>query len=287
MKYSFMRFPEGKSKALTLSYDDGLHQDIKLSEILSQHGIKCTFNLTSGSLKGAPRLTPQEVSEYILNKGHEIALHGSQHRAEGKIRPIEGIRDILDIRLELEREFGTIIRGMAYPDSGISIFMNPANYETVRRYLKDLDITYARTLGGDNDSFLLPQDWYAWMPTAHHTNPHIFEYIDKFLAIDVNAPNTYIDSRYSRLFYLWGHSYEFDRNDNWDLIEKICDRLAFHEDIWYATNTEIYDYVTAYNSLIYSADGTRVYNPTLHTIWFDTDRNLYTIHPGETIIRPN
>ena len=40
---------------------------------------------------------------------------------------------------------------------------------------------------------------------------------------------------------------------------------------------EIYDYVTAYHSLIYSADGTRVYNPTLHEIRFDTDSKLSSV----------
>ena len=31
----FMRFPEGKSKALTLSYDDGVEQDKRLIQIMN------------------------------------------------------------------------------------------------------------------------------------------------------------------------------------------------------------------------------------------------------------
>jgi hypothetical protein len=64
----------------------------------------------------------------------------------------------------------------------------------------------------------------------------------------------------SRLFYIWGHSFEFDRNDNWQHLEDICGVLANKEDIWYATNIEIYEYVKAYDALVYSADGKRVYN---------------------------
>ena len=41
-------FPEGRSKALTLSYDDGVEQDERLMQILDRHGLKCTFNLNSG-----------------------------------------------------------------------------------------------------------------------------------------------------------------------------------------------------------------------------------------------
>ena len=45
---TFYRFPNGLRKALTLSYDDGVEQDIRLMEILDKHGIRCTFNLNSG-----------------------------------------------------------------------------------------------------------------------------------------------------------------------------------------------------------------------------------------------
>ena len=45
MEYVFMRFPDFKEKALTLSYDDGVFQDRKLIEIMSAHGLKGTFNI--------------------------------------------------------------------------------------------------------------------------------------------------------------------------------------------------------------------------------------------------
>ena len=66
-------------------------------------------------------------------------------------------------------------------------------------------------------------------------------------------------------------------------MEEICQKLANRDDIWYATNIEIHDYVEAYKSLRYSANGQMVYNPTLYTIWFDVDGKLYCIKPGETL----
>ena len=69
------------------------------------------------------KLTKEEIQEHLLDNGHEIAVHGEMHRAPGKIRAIEGIRDVLNCRLELEKMFGRIIRGMAYPDSGIRKMM--------------------------------------------------------------------------------------------------------------------------------------------------------------------
>ncbi len=281
MKTFLMRYPEGKTKAVTFSYDDGVVEDKRLAEIFNNYNVKGTFNFNSLSLRKFA-FTKEEIHEYFLSKGHEIAVHGLTHRANGNLRPIEGIREVLDCRLELEKICGKIIRGMAYPDTGIRVFGNLGTYESVKNYLTELDIAYARTLGEDNNLFELPKDFHAWMPTAHHNNPKLMEYIDEFLNIDMST-KTYHPKRYPRLLYIWGHSYEFETNNNWELIETILRKLAFKDDLWYATNIEIYDYVKAYKSLQYSADGHIIYNPTLLTIWFDIDGKLFSIKPGETL----
>ena len=38
----------GKMKALTFSYDDGVEQDIRLIEILDRYHLRGTFNLNPG-----------------------------------------------------------------------------------------------------------------------------------------------------------------------------------------------------------------------------------------------
>ena len=285
MRYRFLRFPGGLSKAVTLSYDDGCKDDIRFSETICAHGLKCTFNINSGFIaekEGDWHLTREQIKKYLIDTGNEIAVHGKYHRASGKQLPIDGIRDVLECRTELEKDFGMIIRGMAYPDSGIRCFENGAEYSNIKRYLTDLGIVYSRTLGNDNDSFALPTDWHAWMPTAHHTNPELFRYIDKFL----NEPMpSYEAAQTPRLFYLWGHSFEFENNKNWNLLDKICSALSNKPDVWYATNIEIYDYVSAYRSLVFSADGSMVYNPTLLDIWFTEDGKPYVIKSGETLIK--
>lgn len=280
MRTVFMRFPEGKAKALTFSYDDGVRQDARLSELFCRYGMKATFNFTSNL-----RFTDGEIEEYFLSKGHEIAIHGANHRANGNTRPIEGIRDVLDCRLTLEEKCKRIIRGMAYPDTGITRMGNFGSYEAIKQYLTELDIAYARTLGGDNDTFALPCDFHAWMPSAHHDNPKIMEYIDAFLGLDLSTA-TYHAKRTPRLLYIWGHSYEFDRHGNWEHMEEICRRLSGNADIFYATNMEIYDYTEAYKHLVYSADGYRIYNPTLLDVWLDADGVLYCIKSGEVLNIP-
>ncbi|MBQ6707014.1 MAG: polysaccharide deacetylase family protein [Clostridia bacterium] len=282
MKYQFMRFPGGKAKAVTLSYDDGCREDLQFAEIISRHGFKCTFNLNGDGLKGDRAFSRETIEENFLSKGHEVAVHGYFHRAEGTLRPIEGIQDVLNCRLELEHKVGRIIRGMAYPNGGITRFSNGASYDRVKQYLTDLDIAYARSLGGDNGLFRMPTDWHNWIPTAHHDNPKLFDYIDSFLNQDLSPAHNLAD-RHPRLFYLWGHAFEFARNKNWDRLDEICEKLGGKDEVWYATNIEIYDYTKAYESLIYSADGKMIYNPTVTKIWFDVDGTEYTIEPGQTI----
>jgi len=281
MKYNFLRFPGGKAKAVTFSYDDGSKDDVRFLDVINKYNLKCTFNLVGELVESEERLTKDYIKENILAKGHEIAVHGYCHRAQNKIRPIEGIRDILDCRILLEREFGIIIRGMAFPDTAVNRFQEPEAYKRVKKYIEDLDIAYVRSAGGDNDKFNLPEEWHNWMPSVHHDNPQIFEYMEKFINLDVSK--LYISMRTPKLFYVWGHSFEFERNQNWEHLDEICQKISGKDDIWYATNMEIYEYVQAYNSLVYSADGTIVYNPTLFDIWFDVDKTLYFIKSGETI----
>ena len=281
MRYFHLRFPEGKEKALTLSYDDGVVYDKRLAEITKKYGIKITFNINSGFIgsdKG--RLTLEEIKELDAMDHVEIATHGENHRAPGRVTKIQGITDTLMCRRSLEKYLDKIIRGMAYPDSGIRLTNCDITKEEIKDYLKVLGIAYARTLGGDNKHFLLPTDWYEWMPTAHHNNPETMNYLKEFL--DMPTPR-HSASQVPRLFYLWGHSYEFEGDNNWELIEEFCKTAGNNPNVWYATNIEICDYVNAYHSLIFSADDTMIYNPTLFDIWFTADGKLYKIKPGETL----
>lgn len=281
MKHHFLiRFPEGRKKALTLSYDDGVDQDIKLMEILDKHGLKCTFNINSGHF--APegtvfpegtihrRMTRSQVTELYTNSGHEVAVHGTVHPWLETLPTPSVVLDIINDRKELEEQFGTIIRGMAYPYGTYS--------DSVVEALRTCGIAYARTVKS-TEKFDIPTDWLRLPATCHHKNPQLMELAKKFAESD---------PRRAQLFYLWGHSYEFEEQDNWNVIEEFSEYMGGRDDIWYATNIEIYDYIDAYNKLMFSADGHTVYNPTLYTICFasgdsSSEFTEYSIAPGQTI----
>ena len=102
MRTVFMRYPGGKPKAVTFSYDDGVPQDERLVGIFNKYGMKGTFNLNCDKMR-SNNFTKEQIKEIFLSNGHEIAVHGAMHRANGNIRSIEGIRDVLNCRLELAR----------------------------------------------------------------------------------------------------------------------------------------------------------------------------------------
>ena len=81
----------------------------------------------------------------------------------------------------------------------------------------------------------------------------------------------------------WGHSYEFEKDDNWEVIERFASYVGGRKDIWYATNIEIHDYVEAYRSLLFSMDGRRIYNPSCQPVYLEADSGALVINPGETI----
>lgn len=271
----FLRFPGGKSLAVTLSYDDGVKQDLRMVEILKKHGIKCTFNINAGLFppEDGPdgrRLKASQIKNAYPEDLCEVACHGYTHPWLEQCDPANCTAEILEDRRALEAMFGRRIQGMAYPYGTFS--------DKVVEILANCGIRYCRTTVS-TEKFDMPSDWLRMSATCHHRNPRLMELVDLFLA----------ESRYPqpRLFYLWGHTYEFDDHDNWDVIEAFAEKIGGREDVWYATNMEIYDAWLDFSRLESTADGHQVYNPNCRTVWIaDRNQKVYEILPGQTVTLP-
>lgn len=243
-------FPEGKFKALTMSYDDGNVADRRLVSIFNQYGIKGTFNLNYGLTKDGmqDRIDPDEVG--VLYKGHEVATHTAYHPTMGRCPLIYVAEEIRTDREGLEELTGNVVRGHAYPNASYN--------KEIEELLKKLGIVYGR-VGTSNPNFELPKNPMEWQPTCHHKDPKLMEY-GQYL-VDFKA------AQYLRLMYVWGHSYEFDRVGNWYVIEEFCKLMGGKKDIWYATNIEIIDYMEVLNRLQFTAKCDGVFNPSATSAW--------------------
>ena len=246
----FDRYKDGKLFAATFSYDDGNTADLKLLEIFNKYGIKGTFNLNSQGYELDKRDIKGDMLDEVY-KGHEIACHTYTHPHLEKMPLTMQYDEIIKDRLLLEKYTGRIIRGMAYPYGTYS--------EDTIVAMKTAGIVYSRTTA-DTYGFNLPDDFRKWHPTCHHNNSK--DALDRFVHSAEKCP-----WRAGLLLYIWGHSYEFNNDGNWDLIEGICARLASLDNVWFATNIEIYDYANAVKSLIFSADAKTVINPTDTDVW--------------------
>ncbi len=221
-------------KALTLSYDDGVTQDIRLVELLNRYGIKCTFNLNTGIQSEDSFWTMQDVTIRRMNqveigdlyRGHEIAVHGLTHE-----------NPTGHDAAWLEREYGTDIGNInrLYGEMPVGMAYAYGAYDdTVCDWLLEHGIKYGRTVW-ESASFDLPKDPIRLRPSCHHNSEALFPMLRRFLTETPPEGECW-------LFYVWGHSYEFDTCRNWARIEEFLERAAGRPDVFYGTNRECLEY---------------------------------------------
>lgn len=272
---TFLVFPDGKEKALTLSYDDGVDTDIRMVGLMEKYGVKCTFNLNSGLFSKEDAVRAKDQIHFHLSKSQakalyvhplcEVATHTYSHPQLYGMPESVLMKEIVDDRVELENIFGGVVRGHAYPFGHCN--------DTIVDIWAKAGIAYARTVWSHH-TFQLPDEWLKWNPTCHHNDVRFAELTEKF------ADEKVSDGEDGWLFYLWGHTYEFRANDNWNVIENFFEKVSDNDDVWYATNMEVYEYVNAWHSLVYSANGECVYNPTAKDVWVKVAGRIVAVPSG-------
>jgi peptidoglycan/xylan/chitin deacetylase (PgdA/CDA1 family) len=257
-------WPEGRQHAVTFSYDDGRTHDRRLVEILNRYGLKGTFNLNAGSIGNDNKVTGAEVGS--LYAGHEVACHFLTHPYPTRIPAEQLIHEVAEDRKGLETLTGGVVDGMAYP-------FGDWNNDVIQG-LRACGIRYARTTQATNTFAWKPSDWLAWHPTSHDR------------AVTPETLNRFFTTtpwdRNARLYYIWGHSYEFDREGGWESIEGICRDLRERggDKLWAATNGMVRDYADAAGRLRFGAGGQTVFNPSATDVWIAVDGAAIRVPAG-------
>ncbi|WP_053991642.1 polysaccharide deacetylase family protein [Mangrovimonas sp. TPBH4] len=276
-EFNGFTYPEGKYKALILSYDDGTIEDLELVELLNKNNLKGTFNLNSAYL-GAIRGWPQQNGDTIFQKyvprdslnqiyaNHEIAVHGAYHKDFIKISKAEIIEEVQTDLKVLKELTGRNIISMAYPFGNTN--------DTIAKFISSTNITNARTVA-DTYSFDLPNEFLIWNPTCHDSK--VLEYADKYLKLN--------DQKLS-LFYVWGHSWEFKDKKRWNSMTEFCNRIGKKEDIWSVGTGEYCEYLKALDKIEF--DNGEIYNPTENlTVWVNLSNKVEKLKSGQRIkIKP-
>lgn len=260
MQIDLNLWPNGAQKALTLSYDDGQVFDERLAKIFDDHQMKATFHLVSDWLDSDGFLTSAQVR--AISERHEISAHCRTHPYLTQMPAAMALADALDCKRALEEITGGVVRGMSYPYGAVS--------DEVVALMRACGMEYSRTVWAEAD-FHVPTDFLMWRPTCHHSQ--IGDSLERFLARGY--------SREPLLYYLWGHSFEFDRNQDWDVIERFCDQAAGKQDVWYATNVEIVTYIQAVRALRVSADGRTFFNSSCTDVLASVDGQPVCLPAGK------
>ena len=225
-------------KYVTFSFDDGITQDKRLIDLLNQYGLKSTFNLNSSllGLKGGweesdgkwlshVKVFPHEVKE--IYAGHEVAVHTLTHPNLTEEADETVAYQVEEDRKQLSKLVGYDVCGMAYPCGGVN------NDDRVEGIIKSqTGVKYARTITSTH-SFDLPKHLHRLDPTVCVCEPEkMFELAEKFIDLQTEE---------DKIFYIWGHSYEFDVRDyiKWEKFETFCKLISGKKDIVYATNKEV------------------------------------------------
>jgi peptidoglycan/xylan/chitin deacetylase (PgdA/CDA1 family) len=274
-----MLFPQGKTKALILSYDDGRTEDRQLVQLMNKYGLIGTFHLNSNKLGITGYLTRAEIKQ--LFAGHEVSVHTANHPSLSTLSKIDVVYEVVEDRKALERLMGYPVRGMAYPFGNNNAFVIDA--------ITGLGIEYARTVD-DTYHFKIPENFLKWDPTVHQFakafwTPDDPENDKKELARFYQLISDFNSTKALAVFDIWGHSWEL--GNKWDETEKCFKLLANNPDVLYTTQINLVDYINAFHNLKFSVDKNRVVNQSSWTIFFKKSGKSYAVLPGEMLVLSN
>ena len=266
-------YPNGNHKALIMSYDDGLDDDIALAQLFDRYGIIGTFHLNSGLLDTRAIWNegkPNEILQTYLSKdtlvhvfkNHEIAVHGTYHKA------LVGLSD-KEILEEINVDIENLIILSDRKISSMAYAFGSTN-DHVAEVIGTTPLTNARTVK-PSYNFELPQDYYLWNPTCHDSEA--LEYLEAYISLD--SPSL-------SLFYVWGHSWELRdtlRNQN---ILKFCNEIGDRDDIWYTGAGDFADYHASLKVLEIGPQ--QIVNPEGNgVVYYREKGQLKSLNPGQRL----
>lgn len=265
-------YPKFREKAVTLSFDDGTFYDVIMVDYLNKHNIKCTFNINSGLFGQANNLNLKEKIVFhnrisanqtqMLYKGHEIASHSVTHplliNQTKEFLEKEILVDIKQLsELMGEEIVGFVVPGGPYDQNLIDFLKNK--------------VLYARTVE-NTLNYNVPEEFVPLHPSVFILNDNFEEFCSDYVT------KTFDDINW---LYIWGHSYEFALDDVWESFKRVMRRLKRSKSIYFGTNRDIIEYITAGRNL--EIDGRTIINKSLREIFVLVDGEKIRIKPNSSV----
>lgn len=255
-------YPDGKLKALTLRYDDAYYHDRTLVSKFNQYGLKGTFyvalkNIDLTGTNDGTGTNPVTAAEMpTLYAGHEVASHTINHLYMEDMTDAEFFDELTTSKQKLEEIMGYEVPcfASAYGDYGEDRAKTIAMLERA-------GYKYAVSTVSSK-SFDLPDMSKPYeLPFTIRHREDLLAKTDEYLALEPTEMT---------LFYIMGHAHEFYNDNNWELFDQFGEKIQGQPDIWYATNGQVFSYLTDMQnvSIVTTADGVQITNLGENTLYF-------------------
>lgn len=264
-------YPGGRSKAFSISYDDGVLQDTRFVALLNKYGLKGTFNLNSGLMRseftwthesGLPVTRLSESAALELYTGHEVASHTLTHPYMDSLTRGDILFQLTTDRMNLQTLFGREILGFAVPFLYYS--------DEIAACARHAGFAYARISEVTND-YSVPCDPYFWRGSKFHWDEDLEVFVQNFLETGEELA----------LCQLVGHSYDLDVFNLWDRMEGVLSLVAVSPDVAPMTNLELVRYTAAMSAV--QVSDSHIANPSSMDLWFRAGEKVIRLHPSEEI----
>ena len=264
-------YPGGKPKAFSITYDDGVVQDIRFVQLMNRYGLKGTFNLNSQLMEDdfqwihptgvtIKRLSPEKAVE--VYKGHEIASHSLTHPDFQGLGEEEITRQMMSDKEKLENWFDEKIYGFGLPFD----YYSPL----VAYCAGKCGFEYSRT-SSESYSYSPPENYLWWAAGAYHMNPRWRAFAEGFFETDTELA----------LCQIVGHSYDLDTENMCEEMESLLKRVSRDNTIASMTNIELVRYLKAIRSV--KITGRQIHNTTDTDLWYETKGRVVCVKAGERI----
>jgi hypothetical protein len=240
----------GHSGAIfTTSWDDGHPLDLKLADILAEHGVRGTFYVP---VKLKPRLQESDLRR-LRNLGMEIGAHTVSH--VNLPTASDPLVELVDGKRYLEDVLGEEITAFAYPrgkfDRRTSRLAQRAGYRLART-------TVAFSTQRSFHPYQMPTSFqFVPQTRAIHARHALHEWNVKGLlrwcgrwrcetSLDRLNEHAIEDARSSQgIVHVWGHSWEIESHQLWGQLKTLLKGIQRQPGLTSMTNSEALRVVTA------------------------------------------
>jgi peptidoglycan/xylan/chitin deacetylase (PgdA/CDA1 family) len=232
-----------KHVLVTTSWDDGHKLDLKLARLLNKYGIRGTFYISPNNreFNKMDLLSDSEIIE--ISKNFEIGAHTLTHPRLSTVSSVESYDEISGSRQYLEMVTGRRIVSFSYPGGDY----DSTHVSQVKKAGFKLARTTKRFAGSIGEKrYEIPTSIHAYKhwsdikkiaTISNFDYMNFFKYFSNWDQLAIVFFNHIMQN--GQIFHLWGHSWEIEKHNDWDKLEKVLKHIANRRNVMYGTNAEL------------------------------------------------